>query len=420
MTWTRWWCAALAAACGGAASAQVLPGQGLSFSQVDLAMPGVSPQPGSQYGMAIVDVPALLGSHGSGFLNISTSQGWVVRNMPIDAGMVAAGLPGMSMMFDLGDNPGSISMLQTFADVSPTPVASFGATPVVPFGISPLTYNAQGGDQGGGPNRSGPTGHRVNWAGINFNPGGQTSLVWQPNHSSNVEQAVNQCGPASVANSYTYLKNRYGLNVPHANTPGVNGVPAGSLVGQMDVQMNRIAGQGVTRDQFFNGKTGYLQNNGLAGTLQIKQYGAYAGQQLINNYPVGDGAASGLSMIDWMISELEHGENVEMWMNWAGGGAHLVDLVGGGKIGGVPFLAWIHDFKQGDNTTGTSFFSGGYGFSFLDAATGKIKNFVGSGLGVQQIDDATIRFAASESIPSPATIGLLAMAGVIAARRRRR
>lgn len=392
-------------------------GQGLELSQLDLAFPGASPQPASQYGLAAINVSQLLsaaGLPGGGYLNVSSPQGWVVQNLPVDAAMVAAGYAGLSVLFDLGAAPGRVSSLAIAADVSPMPVLSFSASPSVSFNVGVVEMNAQGGINGNGGTRSGPTDHRI--GGVNFTPAGPTFSIWQPNHGS-VEQAVNQCGPASLANSFQYLEDRYGrvASQPHADIPGVNGVPANSRVAQFDLATGRAVGAGITEAQFFNGKTKYIADNGLIHGLSVKSYGAAAGDQTLNGVFVDDQTNGGLSLVDWLLRELQHGEDVELWLNWNGGGAHLVDLIGGGRTNGTPWFAWVHDFKQGDNTKGTAFSEGGIGFSYFNAATGCWDNYVGDGLGVQQIQCARFRFAASESVPEPGS-WLLLLGGLMALR----
>jgi hypothetical protein len=410
--------AVLAGAC--ATLAQSIPG--LDFRQMDLAFPGVPAQPDSQFGLAGMNVSTILSNNGPGFLNISTDQGWVVRNFPIDPNMVSAGVTNLGMMFDLGSTPGRIGSVNAFAAVSPQPVAGFSGGPLVPYTVpanSNVIYNAQGVDVGAGVNRAGPAAGRINWNGITFDPNKPTSMTWQPNHDLSVEQDVNQCGPASVANSLQYLKNRNGLPVPHANIPGIAGNPPNSLVGQLDNAMGRAQGQGLSTNAIVNGKAKYLADNGLGDKLIYKQYGL--GNANINTpsgLTVFSGSAGGQSLADWLIGELQHGEDVELVIDWAGGGAHAVTLIGGGRIAGVPFFAWSHDAKQGQ-AGGTGYLDGGLGFSFLDEATGGFKNFMTNGLGLNGLNDATLRFALSESVPTPGTLGLLMAAGVFAARRRR-
>lgn len=414
----------LAAAVPAAVATPIASGQGLDLSQVDLSFPGVSPQPASQYGLAAVNVSQVLNAAGlpsGGFLNIATAQGWVVQNLPVDPNMASAGYAGLSMMFDLGASPGRITSLTIAADISPTPVTSFAATPATNFIVGRVDMNAQGGIGNLGGTRSGPTDHRITPA--TFAPGGQTFAVWQPRHGS-VEQAINQCGPASLANSFQYLEDRYGVTAsrPHADIPGVGGVPPNSRVAQFDQATGRAPGAGITEGQFFRGKTQYIQDNGLAGGLVVKSYGASAGDQTLNGVVIDDQTNDGLSLVEWLLRELAHGEDVELWLDWDGGGAHLVDLVGGGMVAGTPWFAWVHDLTQGDNTKGTAYNEGGLGISYFDATTGCWNNYVGDGLGVMQIQCAKFRFAASESVPEPGSLLLLVcgLLGLVGAGSRKR
>ncbi len=419
----RVYAAALAAISGAcAALAQSVPG--LDFRQIDLAFPGVSPQPDSQFGLAGMNVSSILANNGPGFLNISTNQGWVVRNFPIDPNMVAAGVTNLGMMFDLGDTPGHVSSVNAYAAVTPTPVSGFSGGPLIPYAVpanSNVEYNAQGVDVGAGLNRAGPAAARINWNGITFDATKPTSMVWQPNHNLNsFEQDVNQCGPASVSNSLEYLKNRYGLAVPHANVSGIAGTPPNSRVAQIDVAMGRAQGAGVGNTTMTQGKAKYLADNGLGDKLVYKQYGlGNANIATPSGVTIFSGSAGGQSIADWLIGELQHGEDVELVVDWAGGGAHAVTLFGGGRIAGVPFFAWYHDAKQG-KAGGTGYLDGGLGLSFLDEATGKFKSFITDGLGVNGLNDATLRFALSESVPTPGTAGVIFAAGFVGLRRRRR
>lgn len=396
------------------------PGQGLVLSQVDLSFPAVPAQPASQYGLAAVNVSQMLSAAAlpaGGFLNISTAQGWVLQNLPIDPGMTAAGYAGNSIMFDLGLAPGRLTSLTIAADFSSSPVTVFSAVPNLSFNVGRVELNAQGGIGPQGGDRSGPTDHRI--APVGFNAQGETFSIWQPRHSS-VETGTNQCGPAALANSFQYLEARYGLTgtQAHADIPGVGGVPPNSRVGQFDLTTMRAqtgckdargndVACGITEEQFFKGKTKYIQDNGLVKNLSVKSYGAEKGDQTLNGVFIDDQTTDGLTLVDWLLRELRHGEDIELWLDWDGGGAHMVDLIGGGMVAGVPWFAWVHDFTQGDNSIGTAFNDGGVGYSYFDAKTGCWTNYVGSGRGLDEIQCARFKFAASESVPEPGSLLLL-------------
>jgi hypothetical protein len=79
-------CAAAAAMLRGDARAQAVgPGEGVSFSQVNYSFPGATGNGPSATGEFDVNVPQLISSTGmsSGFLNIVTSSGWALQNVPV-------------------------------------------------------------------------------------------------------------------------------------------------------------------------------------------------------------------------------------------------------------------------------------------------------------------------------------------------
>jgi len=124
-------------------AAQVVPGQGVTFHQIDFTFATAS-QPASSYGMLIVDFAAVASATGvaDGYLNVATANGWVVRNVPVD---VNAGLPGVGTMFELGNSPGTpVPSITALVDVSALPTDSFVGSPSTVFGVSRLPYNAEG------------------------------------------------------------------------------------------------------------------------------------------------------------------------------------------------------------------------------------------------------------------------------------
>ncbi len=384
---------------------------GIGISQLDLDFSGGT-QPDSSYGLVSVDVGTAVASTGigQGFLNIYNpslgSDGWIVRNLPVDS---ASGLPGISTMFDLGVSPGvPVTSVGLQADLSPVPTVSYGGSgPVNTFLPGSVTYAAEG--KGAGPNAPPAPGNVPAPGTVTFAAPG-FSLNWQTGHSS-VEQDTNQCGPASVANSLDWLRSKYGAAAPLdpalQNVPGIAGAPANSLVGKLDTAMGRAAGQTVNDKPFMNGKLSFIDTagNGLKGKLNIKHWPGAGngandtkGNQTVGTTTSTDASATGGKEIDWIISELQHGEDVEMSWVWPGSGGHWVDLVGGGYILGAPWVSWVHDAKQGDNTTGTGYLAGGLGFSFVNGQ-GLLPTWVGSGG-----SKATLDLAVSESIPEPTTI----------------
>lgn len=375
--------------------ATILPDQGLQFSQLDLAFTGAV-QSNSAYGIAAVDIATLTAGSGldSGYLNISSTAGWVVQNMPIQS---SSQLPGLSTMFNLGNTAGArVASLQVAADFSATPVAGFATAPGTTFAVGTATYNAEG----VGGSRDAPPASAVDTSVISWTSGGGTVSHWQPGHPS-VDQDKNQCAPASVANSLQWLAGSQELELPFSNAPGIRD---DTLVGQLDVAMNRAAhGAVASAEAMFNGKTSFINDadNGLAGKLTMKRW---------------DGT------VGWIIDEIEHGENVELVIYWDGGGGHAVDLIGAGMIDGTPWLAWTHDAYQSNtpNGAGTHWYDGGLGWS--PVVDGKLVAFIEG-----KFAAATVGDAMSESIrpvPEPATwiaglFGCLVCAWSYCARRHR-
>ena len=242
---------------------------------------------------------------------------------------------------------------------------------------------------------------------IPFVEGGESRVVWQHGHVS-IEQDENQCAPASLANSLQWLENEKGITVPDEHKSGIRD---NTLVGKIDKTMNRAAHSTISGEDMINGKVKYIDENDLSDDLVIK-HKRRKGTNLISNDTVKVGNTKSIpntdttkSLIEWIIDELEHGEDVELVILWDGGGGHAVDLIGGGYVEGVPWLAWVHDANQGydDNGTagnvaddkvkkngGLSPDSGGIGWSYI------INNKLASVI-MGDTSKGTINFALSES-----------------------
>lgn len=409
---------------GSVSAVQVGIGNGLGFSQFDMTFSGAS-QSNSGYGLAGVDIPALTTTTGisTGFLNIFTpAAGWVVQNMLIDT---ASGYPGSSTMFNLGNAPGlDVSTLSAYADYSTSPTTSFSPGSPTTFSVGNLEYNAQGRNSVLALPPAPPITPVIPWL-----VGGVTNWIQQAFRTS-VEQDTNQCGPGSLANSLQYLEDEYGLNVPHDHIPGINGLDNDgnadeSLVGEIDQTMMRTPHQTVSDANFMKGKLDYIAGNGLGDDLNIKHWGGtfVPGNQTSTNGNVGSqDQQAGISLIDWIIKEINDGEDVELALG--GTISHWVNVTDAGKTLGVPWISWTHDAKQGfdDNGTagdtsddktalngGTSWFDGGIGWSPI--VNDELVFF---------LQGAKLDFAVSESpVPEPASLILL-MSGMALCTLRRR
>jgi hypothetical protein len=309
-------------------------------------------------------------------------------------------------MFDLG-SLGTVSALNAYVEVQSTPLANFTGGPFSSFAVTDIVNNAEGYEDHRTVTPSPPPAPLTT-----FDSLGTTTIEFVSGHKASVEQGDKQCGPASVANSLTFLKEKYGLPIKEENIPGIDGTPPESLVGQLDLKMERVPGKGVSATQFLNGKLKYVSDSKLDGMLETKHQGGF-GSMSSGDYPWAGQISKfkgSTPTADFILSELQNGEDVEMWINWETGGAHLVELVGGGKILGIPWIAFTHDSKQGDNTTGTSLLTGGFGFTFLeDTDKDGFLNFHNYVDG----DKGEVRFVVSESVvPEPAHVVIFSASAI--------
>lgn len=376
---------------------------GVSFSQVDFTYPGAT-ELNSPYGQVFLDysqIPV------SGYVNVVTSQGWVVQNIPV---FPSSGLPGLSMMFDLGFSGPQTAPFQAYVDYSPTPLANDSTLTgsFQSFGIlSHVENNAQD-----GAGTMAPPGNPAGKMKVTFDPNGVTTPFKINTIMRSVEQDVNQCGPAAVANSLAYLQQAYGLSLKHKNIPGIAGAPPDSLVGQIDLLVPRAKGEGVWRSDLLDAKLKYIDKFGPSGLI-IKHQGVFDknGAVTINGDRTKGGTTSSfkgnLVTVDFLMSEIQAGEDVEMDLAFNGkfGRGHEIMITGGDFILGRPWVTFIHDSVQGDNAKGTGLFDGGYGFAWLDdpdPTTGFLQ-FKGYTIGANGLA-AGVRNVITESpIPEPST-----------------
>ncbi len=381
-------------------------GDGLFFSQVDLAYTGAS-QANSAYGQVAVDINQMTANTGisSGFLNIQTSSGWVVRNMPVDS---LSGYPGISTVFDIGVGGGTdVSFLDVYADLSSTPTTSFTGGPATAFSVGDVSYNAEGRDGG----RTDLPTSSVDATVINFLANGLTDGTWQAGHTS-IEQEKGQCGPAAVANSLQWIEDTYKIKIPDPHKAGKGTPPGGSdgsLVGELDERMNRQGPDGVSDNELMDGKLQYLKDKNLGDKIETKHKGRTGGTTLTDDHSnagiTSKADKSNLSLAEWIKHEIDDGEDVEMGVGWKSGGGHWVEITGGGTVLGVPWVSWKHDAFQGA-AGGNNWDDGGIGWSPV----------VGDSLIMYiegKFDPATLDLVVSESpVPEPSTFILFGLGAV--------
>ena len=323
------------------------PGLGFSLSQINFNFQEVQKE-NSAYGLAVADFGTIREVSGftSGYINFFTPEiGWTIQNMIFDFN---SGYPGLSAMFNFGME-GPITGLQGTAVVSEEPLYKFAPPSYDYFEVGSINYNAEG--------RNAPIGvipAPVPFDSIKFKEGGKQDLVWQRGHV-NIEQDRNQCAPASVANSFQWMENEQDLPVPHEHRKGIRDT---SLVGEIDKAMERDEHDHVRDSKALEGKLKYIDDNNLKDSLKIKHKNR-KGQTFVSNDTVKVGNTMSIpntdttSLIDWILQELKDDEDVELAIGWDGGGGHWVDLIGGGYVDGVPWLAWVHDGDQAYDDMGT-------------------------------------------------------------------
>ena len=393
-------------------SAPVSAGTGVDFNQIDWAYNGAL-EFDSQWGVVTVDTTTL---GGSGYINVHSSTGWIVQNLPVDP---SSGITSLSTYFDLG-TPGPIPNRQLDLSVEYT------VTPLTDFllGGAPNTFqlpatNQVAAAEGYGAGAATSIGLPPPAWTVPLLVGPVGPVTWQPGHS-NVQTADNQCAPMAVANSLDWLNNTYpGANLG-AIDPHVTGLGAdGSLVGELEADMarpfvDRRNGTAIGATQILEGKFEYLDDNGLSNKLVTKFFDPgkdeVVGDFIAHNNTAHDQTTDDDSIADlvsWLFNEIASGEDVELGYFLAGGGGHFVELTGVGFILGVPFATFVHDADQTDDTAGLE-----TGFTPLVDRNGD--GFVDfNGLGNQ------LSFAISESIPAPLA-GLQIVIGIAFLARRRR
>lgn len=348
------------------AAVTVVPGQGVSLNQVDFTFAGATLF-NSSSGEIVVDVAVLNAQAGlsSGFVNVTTSLGWVVQNLPVFPGYP---YPSISTSFSLGSVAGAnVSSLQAHVEYLPAPVTSFAGGALTTFPVGDVQFNAEG--EGGAAAAIAPPPPP---GAVGFQAGGLVEARFQPGHPA-LQTAHNQCLPAAIATSLQWLENTYGTKVPHPNSPGL-GTDAnhdgraddGTLVGQLDIEVgrpfvSRTNGSATDTANGLRGKLRYVGRNGLANALRVKHMGLLGGGPVSETVPGPDGnnvtvTSTGLGATVTaaaLLQEIRSGEDVELGFLYVGGGGHRVEVVGTGRILGVPWVAHQSDSKQSNTDNAT-------------------------------------------------------------------
>lgn len=408
-----WSSALLALACSTCLAAPLSPGSGAARLEQISFVDG----PDSASGLFTLNLSASIAATGfsSGYVNVADSSGnWLVQNLPVYPSSIYDHL-SISTRLPLPTTNGTrISTTDLHIDYAPAPVTTFAGGPTDSYDIGQMT-DATGGF---GLSLSGYRGGLIPST-IAFNPNGANSVVYQPRHP-NVQAAKNQCAPMAVANSLQWLENETGINVPQDHVKGLKG--DNSLVGKLDTAMNRgvrsrIDGDGVDAEPILRGKLDYIAVNNLTGKVDTKHQGLLGGGDISSSGVTSTGKGAAVT-IDFILSELAHGEDVEMGFLYPNGGGHFVDITGAGRILGVPWISYVSDHTQShkdldDPTTPNVDETDTRGTDKVDFS------FLINGVLVNETGKPTMAFVVSQStIPEPAGLILLATTAALTLRRR--
>lgn len=269
-----------------------------------------------------------------------------MRNLPVD---LASGYAGISTMFDLNNRVGErVNSLSLSALLSDLPLATYAGGSASPFSLAIQENNAQG--AGGGKGQAMlPCDRRRRAAreplGDQLRPARRFPAqlaVWPSEHRAGCRDACPRPSP-TVCNG---LKTRKAWSFPTRTESGIRDNNCGpgtgrdcSLVGKLDMAMNNTAG--ASTGQF--GARFHQRQAGLHRRCRPRRGADHQAQgtpgiRLRDSETSPDGNAESKtedgtrrSLVQWVIDEIRHGEDVEVRIGWDGGGGHMIDIIGGGE-----------------------------------------------------------------------------------------
>lgn len=388
-------------------SVWIEPDMGVTFQQVNFEFDPENPVRDTAWGRVEVDPQTLVKATGltQGFLNVYTDFGWVVQNLPLNARTDFDHFSSYFALMPKNAQEG-LDVAVVAVQFSPEPQVEYQQGPAYEFQLAEWVWNAQGvsdtGDEVAFNPQPEPPLFLLSWKEfIITNDFIINTSHTQPN-KVNVQTARNQCFPMAVANSLQYLEERFGLNVPHSHVPGLKGDD--SLVGQLDTYADRTAssrtsGSGTWFTPMISGKFRYLADHGLADDLVHRYQGRGWGSPPDQALPEGDYTSSGITAIDdgdvvtweWICEQIQAGEDVEIcfsYDNAAGNptGGHAVRVFECGMTLGVPWIGYVHDSNQSNDSAG------------LECVRVNLLDTDGDGLLNIGSNNWELRFAFSESV----------------------
>lgn len=339
------------------------PENGLQFDQVGFDFGGGFAYPYSAWGGLWVDPSTLCETVPlqRGFLNVATDRGWVIQNLLIDCQERQISSDSITAYFELRDSNDhttpveQISAHVEFTGIPPT-LFVLPTTPQINFQL-PHDITVSSGGCTINPITGLPNPPRPATTGST----GVTESHFLPN-AINVEAASGQCLTMSVANSLQYLEARYGLPVPNDHVPGLAG--DNSLVGVLDQRSgrpitNRRNGMGTPHRAMMRAKLQYIDDNDLEDGLVMRHQGRGFGSQPLEDGDVSIGTVFTVTSTDdgatvtwqWVCDQIKAGEDVELTYDWPGGG-HAVRVYGCGRTNGRPWIRYLHDRDQSNDSAG--------------------------------------------------------------------
>jgi len=345
------------------------PDDGIAFDQVGFDFGGGFAYPFSAWGHFHVD-PSVFCERAPlkrGYINVETDRGWVIQNLTVDCQERLISDDPITAYFELRDPNDHTSPVEQlpakvfFAGIPPN-IMSAPQIPQINFQLPHTTTFSSGGC----------TETPVRALGDPPPPASGTTTGPTESHilpnPVNVESAKGQCFPMSVANSLQYLEDRYGLPVPNDHKQGFQG--DNSLVGVLDQgsgrpAQNRRMGSGTPFRAMMKSKLEYLDDNDLEDGMVMRHQGRGYGSQPLEDGDFTIGTVFTVTSKDdgpkvswkWICDQIKAGEDIEISYTWedaAGAikGGHAVRVYGCGQTNGRPWVRYLHDRDQDNDSVG--------------------------------------------------------------------
>lgn len=357
-------------------------GHGIRIYQINYL--SESPQTNSNTGLLDIDLIALRSATNmeQGYINMLVGDSWKVRNLKIKKESEYP-YSHITTPFNLGVEMGTdVSELNASISISAIPLKEFSSTGLASYTVESIDYMI-----GGIPDHpfvappSPPKledvlfGNPTKLENTLFGSPPITDATVQLDHP-NIEAAVNQCMPASIANSLQYLEDTTDLEIPHRHRMGLKGDD--SLVGQLDTHTDRTVEDDLDKTVEENrrsaasggtwglkGKMSYLATNGLQERVVTTHMGngEVAGTENVSvtvdgKTATATGLGTSINLIT-LLDSMREGQDCELVYAWPGG-AHAVDAVAVGTFDGESWIVHASDIDQSSDSRG----AGASGFVF--------------------------------------------------------